>query len=225
MVRTLIAGMFVLLYSQFKGTMIEAIVKKKWKYSICLSKMYFSLTVLIDVCIIFEVVMILLKVHAYYHVVTIVLCASLIKSKMASIERKSEKQIRNELVKLMIDSYYHISIGSRFDYFIYEIRDNDLIDHVLKHKEPLELRIAKLSQAIHVNEFNRFMTLIRRMDYFDSDKMLYELETLIQLTLNEQFLNNKKHAEKMNEFFVFPMAVNLINMSLMLVYPYLKEWF
>ena len=87
------------------------------------------------------------------------------------------------------------------------------------------MKPAKLSQAIHVNEFNRFMTLIRRMDYFDSDKMLYELETLIQLTLNEQFLNNKKHAEKMNEFFVFPMAVNLINMSLMLVYPYLKEWF
>ena len=63
------------------------------------------------------------------------------------------------------------------------------------------------------------------MDYFDSDKILIELESLIQTALNEQFRRNKKYAEKMNEMFVFPMAVNLINMSLMLVYPYLKEWF
>ena len=225
MVNILIAVIVILIYSQLKGTMIEVVVKRKWKYSIYVSDIYISLTKLFDICITFEIVMILLNGSIYYHVLMTLFLTSSIKSKIDSIERKSTKHLSNELIKLMIESYYHLSIGSRFDYFILEIKDNDLIDYILKHKEPLELRIAKLSRSIQMNEFNRFMALIRRMDYFDSDKILYELESLIQMVLSEQFSSNKKYAEKMNELSVFPMAINLINMSLMLVYPYLKEWF
>ncbi len=223
--KALIAVLVMMTYLQFKGTIIEIIARKSCKQSFYLHEIYFSLSKLLDACIAIEVVVIFLLEAMYYQIIITVLLASIVKNKMDSIKRKSEKHLSGELVKLMIESYYHISIGSRFDYFIFKIKDNDLIDYILRHKEPLDTRISKLSRSLQINEFNRYITLIRRMDYFDSDKILYELESLIQLTLDLQFQRNKKYAEKLNEMFVFPMAINLISMSLMLVYPYLKEWF
>ena len=218
--------LFILIgiYSLFKGDIIEWIMKCKYKRRIYYAQIYETLSNELDKSVIIESIFVILFDSIMAYIVIGLFLYILAFEQIKRIIRKSDIELQNSIIHLMIESYYHLATGSRFDFFIKNIDNNSIVDYINKQSEPLNLRINKISQLIQKNSFNRYITLMQRTYIFDSASILYDLEMQIEMTLIDIYNEKKEYAEKLNELFVFPMALNLINMILMIVYPYLHEW-
>lgn len=214
----------IMIYSMFKGDIIEWIMKYKYKRRIYFAEIYEILSNELDKSVIVETISIMLFDSMMIYIAVSLFLYVLIHEQIKRAIRKSNIKLQNSIIHLMIESYYYLATGSRYDFFIKKIKNNLLVDYINKQDEPLNVRIYKLSQLIQKNSFNKYTSLMQRTYAFDSVSILYDLEIQIELTLIDIYNEKKEYAEKLNELFVFPMALNLINMILMIVYPYLHDW-
>jgi hypothetical protein len=178
-----------------------------------------------DVFISVNCVAILFSLEYHWWILMNLLLIVLIKEHLEHFNNCIESGIRNAMIHLLIETYYCISTGDRFDQLIGKLEDNLIVDELFSIDGSFDTKLLLLEQKLHNKRYNRLINLIRQMEVYDSVMIIDELDQLIKATMKDDFEEKKSVAEKLSEFYVIPMAINLINMTLMIVYPFIRQWY
>ncbi len=170
-------------------------------------------------------VIIMFSLGYHWWILTDLLLIVLIKARCEHFKNSMESEIRNALIHLLIETYYSISVGNRFDQLIGKLEGNQIVDELFSIDGSFETKLLLLEQRLHNKRFNRLINLVRQMEIYDSEMILDELDQLIEMTMKDDFEEKKAVAEKIGEFYVVPMVLNLLNMTLMIVYPFIRQWY
>jgi hypothetical protein len=128
------------------------------------------------------------------------------------------------MIRFIIGVHYHIARGDRCEQVLEMMLENEIVQMIYSETGNLSDRMLALEKRLESDVFSRFTMLMDQLEVFDSESLLYELERMVNDLMKENFDALTARYEKADEMYVIPMAMNLINMLMMLCYPFLTEW-
>lgn len=216
----------LLLYQKYiKNLIVGVVVNYYFLNCFFLEEMIFTISSSLDVFIIVIVMSLFLFNNTFYIVISIVAGVMLL---YGSINRAVENHriiIKESIIHLIIEYYYYTLSGNHYEIIFNQIQGNLLVDWIRKENGGLIGKLEKLSHTINDKSFNYLIIIIQKTEFYNSESILLEVEYLINDSMKE--LNNlrSEKAEKMNETLILPMAIHLINMIMMIVFPYITNLF
>lgn len=214
-----------LMYVKFRGSILELVSSRqeKSRYGYC-ERLKRSINQL-DLAFLVNSAGIITNMKPYSLMILNVLMYFAFKARREQLARRIDYEIRRALIHLLFETYYSVSSGNRFDQLTGKLDGNLIIDEMFCVDGSLDYKLLKVGQQVDSKRFNRLVSLIKQMEIYDSCMILDELDQLIEMTLKDDFEERKNSADKMGELFIFPMALNLINMTCMIVVPFIREWY
>jgi len=187
---------------------IEIIVKK--------------LSDLLDIVFVISVVSAIIgyKWIAFY---CIIFGSVLIHLNLKEIMYKFDITLKNEVLNIIINFYYFFINGYNSNYIFTKIKSEIFQSKIDFNGEDFIEELEKLNSNVRFFSLTQWIAIIKKMSIYDSRSIEIDIEELIDATMNDLFSERKSRVDKINELFVFPMAINLISMTIMVVYPYIRE--
>lgn len=216
----------VFVYQKYiKNTIVGAAVNYYFQNYFFLEEMIFTISNSLDVFMIVMIISVFLFSNTYYIVLSIFAGVALL---YASINRTVENHrilIKESIINLIIEYYYFLLSGNHYKVIFNQIKDNLLVDWINKESGELIGRLEKLSHIINDQSFNYLIIIIQKTEFYNSESILLEVEYLINDAMKELYDLRSEKAEKMNETLLLPMAIHLINMIMMIIFPYMTNIF
>lgn len=181
-----------------------------------------KLSDLLDMMLIIFIVSFMMgyKWIAFY---SIIFGSTLIHLNIKEIMYKFDITLKNELLNMIIHFYYFFINGYNSNYIFTKIKSEIFQSKIDFNAENFIEELEKLNNNVRFFSLTQWIAIIKKTSIYDSRSIEIDIEELIDATMNDLFSERKSRVDKINELFVFPMAINLISMTIMIVYPYLRE--
>lgn len=148
----------------------------------------------------------------------------LVRGRHQREEQRARYRQRQALIDLLMQVIGRVGMGGRMDYVLENVEGNPVSERLKRLPGDFEHRLIQLAGEMDNPQFNRLLGLRRQMERFDSDRLVDELMQLVEALMASDHEERRRQAHRTDELLVFPMALGLMNMIMMLVVPYLMEW-
>ncbi|MCK5762993.1 MAG: hypothetical protein KAH05_02635 [Clostridiales bacterium] len=216
----------ILLYQKhIKNMIVGVIVDYYFLNWFFLEEIIFTISSSLDVFIIVIVMSLFLFNNTFYIVLSIVAGVALLYASINNAVDNHRIIIKESIIHLIIEYYYYLLLGNHYEVIFNQIQGNLLVDWIHKENGGLISKLEKLSHIINDQAFNYLIIIIQKTEFYNSESILLEVEYLINDAMKELYDLRSEKAEKTNETLLLPMAIHLINMIMMIVFPYMTNLF
>lgn len=216
----------ILLYQKYIKNMIAGVIVNYYFLNYYfLEEIIFTISSSLDVFIIVIVMSLFLFNNIFYIVLSIVAGVALLYASINNAVDNHRITIKESIIHLIIEYYYYLLLGNHYEVIFNQIQGNLLVDWIHKESGGLISKLERLSHTINDQSFNYLIIIIQKTEFYNSESILLEVEYLINDAMKELYDLRSEKAEKTNETLLLPMAIHLINMIMMIVFPYMTNLF